>query len=82
MLEALAIVLLVLVAVIVVKILGFILEVGFFVLAVPLKILLGLLGGVIVFIVVPAVLLPLLLVFLLPLLLLGLAVAGLVYLLK
>ncbi|MCK6623412.1 MAG: hypothetical protein HUU32_22135 [Calditrichaceae bacterium] len=82
MLEMLAIVLLILVAAIVFKILGVILEAGFFVLAVPLKILFGLLGGVIVFIVVPAVLLPLLLVFLLPLLLLGLAVAGLVYLLK
>lgn len=82
MLEVLAIILLIFAAVVVVKILGAILEVGFFVLAVPLKILLGLLGGIIVFIVVPAVLLPLLLVFLLPLLVVGLAVAGLVYLLK
>lgn len=77
-----AIVLLILMALIVLKILGLILETGLFVLVAPFKILFALLGGVIIFIVLPAVLLPLLLVFLIPLLLLGLAVAGLVYLLK
>lgn len=76
MLEMLAIVLLILVAAIVFKILGVILEAGFFVLAVPFKILFGLLGGVIVFIVVPAVLLPFIVGFSVPVAAIGVGGGG------
>jgi len=64
------------------KLLAFIFQAGFFVIALPLKIIFGVIVGIFGLLLLPVVVIGALLSLLFPLLIIGLGVAGLVYLLR
>jgi hypothetical protein len=82
MLETLAVLLIVFVVIGFIKFFGFLFQAGFFIVLLPIKILLGVIGAVVALILLPAIVIPVLITALVPLLLIGLGIAGLVYLLK
>ncbi|MCB0264460.1 MAG: hypothetical protein R3C41_22910 [Calditrichia bacterium] len=82
MFELLALIVVVGVFIVVFKLFGVLLEALFFLLALPFKIIFGIIGGVIGLIALPLIIIPAALALIVPLAIVGLAIGGIVLLVK